>query len=60
MKSESNVIYVNVDDMVPKHRQTNISISNTSISIMREQKYLALENLTKLLPEEYYAKIKGV
>jgi hypothetical protein len=60
MKDESNVIYVNASDMIPKYMQTNVSISNTSISIMKEQKYIVLENLTKLIDHEYYTDLKGV
>jgi hypothetical protein len=60
MKDESNVIYINASDMIPKHMQTNVSISLTSISLMKDQKYVVLENLSKIIEHEYYTDIKGV
>lgn len=61
-KDNEDIIFITKDEMRNKMINKNIddSFTNTSIAIMKDYKCLTIENITKLLGEDFHNSLKSV
>lgn len=68
-EDKAHIIYIQKDKLIPLNINTqhlnkminkNILNANTSATFIREYKCLIMENVTKLIEQDEYSKIKSV